>query len=153
MKHFIASEVGQLAFGGRLASVCPEKVLIFLQGDLGTGKTTLVRGFLRQLGHQGAVKSPTYTLIEPYELASGPLYHLDLYRLGDGEELDYLGLRDYLDEQAKILIEWPERAGGWLPTPDLVVGIAHQSEGRGLTLEAGSDVGRLILDNLQELGS
>jgi len=148
--YHIASAEEQMAFGASLAQCCPLKILIFLQGDLGTGKTTLVRGFLRECGHRGSVRSPTYTLVEPYELESGLIYHMDLYRLGDGEELEYLGLRDILHEQARVLIEWPESAGDWLPTPDLLVRIQHQAVGRALTLESGTNEGKLIIDKFQE---
>ncbi len=107
----LSDEFSQEALGARLADVCTVPMLIFLEGDLGAGKTTLARGFLRGLGHRGAVKSPTYTLIEPYEIDGRKVYHLDLYRVADPAELDYLGLREMLAEEAVLLIEWPERAG------------------------------------------
>lgn len=142
MKSFeIKGEARQVALGARLAGVVGAKAMVFLQGDLGAGKTTLVRGFLQARGHKGNVKSPTYTLVEPYLLATGNCYHLDLYRLGDGEELEYLGLREMLDEQAVLLVEWPERAGEWLPQPDLVVSIAHRGDSRLFRIEAGSPAG------------
>lgn len=97
---------------------------VYLEGDLGAGKTTLVRGALRALGHRGPVKSPTYTLIEPYEAGGQRLYHLDLYRLSDPGELEYLGLRELLAEPAWVFIEWPERGRPWLPPADLTVRIA-----------------------------
>ena len=144
----LADAEAQEAWGTHLAAACPANALIFLEGDLGAGKTTLVRGFLRGRGHAGSVRSPTYTLIEPYELATGTVYHLDLYRLGHGEELEYLGLRDLLAETAVLLIEWPERAVGWLPEPDLRVRIRHLPQGRELTVTAGSAAGARILEQL-----
>lgn len=143
-------ETAQQAFGASLARACPQQALIFLDGDLGAGKTTLVRGFLRGRGHEGAVRSPTYTLIEPYELATGAVYHLDLYRLGDPEELEFLGLRDLLAEQAVLLIEWPERGRGWLPEPDLLIRIRHLPAGRALELAARSATGEAILQRLAD---
>ncbi len=138
----------QQAWGAALAAACPGRALVFLEGDLGAGKTTLVRGFLRGRGHTGPVRSPTYTLVEPYELATGSVYHLDLYRLGHGEELEYLGLRDLLAETAVVLIEWPERGDGWLPDPDLRVRIAHCPQGRDLEVQATSAVGAAVLQRL-----
>jgi tRNA threonylcarbamoyladenosine biosynthesis protein TsaE len=138
---FLADAEAQEAWGARLAAACPRRALILLQGDLGAGKTTLVRGFLRARGHHGPVRSPTYTLVEPYDLPSGQVYHLDLYRLGHGEELEYLGLRDLLDEEAVLLIEWPERAAGWLPPADLRIRIRHLPAGRQLELVAESPLG------------
>ena len=94
----------------------PASLIVYLKGDLGAGKTTLVRGFLRGLGYKGTVKSPTYTLIEPYRIAGKSICHLDLYRLADAEELEYLGVRDLLQEETVLLIEWPERGEGVLPS-------------------------------------
>lgn len=124
------------AFGARLAAVLPAGIRIYLQGDLGAGKTTLVRGFLRGLGHQGKVKSPTYTLIEPYELGERRVFHLDLYRLGDPEELEFLGIRDLFAPGVTSLIEWPERGAGVLPPADVLVRIEHLPAGRRLRLAA-----------------
>lgn len=144
---FIEHEADQVALGARLGQLVGREGVIFLEGDLGAGKTTLARGFLQARGHQGKVKSPTYTLIEPYVLASGPCYHLDLYRLLDAEELDYLGLRDILSESAVVLIEWPERAKLLLPEPDLRIQIAHRSssEGRDIQLLSGSSMGAEVV--------
>jgi len=142
------NEDEQVAFGAALAAAVGKRALIFLQGELGAGKTTLVRGFLRARGHQGNVKSPTYTLIEPYELPGGNCYHLDLYRLGDGEELEYLGLREMLDEQAVLLVEWPQRGEGWLPAADLLVDIVYRDGGRRLSVQAGTEAGREMLSKL-----
>jgi tRNA threonylcarbamoyladenosine biosynthesis protein TsaE len=126
----------QLAFGELIGRLLPRRLVVYLEGDLGTGKTTLVRGILRGLGHFGPVRSPTYTLIEPYELPAARVYHLDLYRLSDPEELEYLGLRDLSAEDALLLVEWPERGAGTLPPADLIIRIRYQTEGRHLTLDA-----------------
>jgi tRNA threonylcarbamoyladenosine biosynthesis protein TsaE len=141
----LADAAAQEACGARLAAACPAKALIFLRGDLGAGKTTLVRGLLRARGERGPVRSPTYTLIEPYETVDGRVYHLDLYRLAAGEELEFLGLRDMLDEAAVMLVEWPERGGDWLPQPDLTITIEHLAEGRALTFQAATPVGAAIV--------
>lgn len=140
----------QLAFGAALAEAVGERALIFLEGDLGAGKTTLVRGFLQQRGHRGKVKSPTYTLIEPYELPSGNVYHLDLYRLGDPEELEYLGLREMLQEQSVMLVEWAERGEGWLPAPDLVIELLYHAGGtaRRARIRPFSDEGEKIVSRV-----
>jgi len=142
------SEAEQEAFGGRLAASFDGPLLIFLEGDLGAGKTTLARGFLRGLGHRGAVKSPTYTLIEPYRIGDRRIYHLDLYRVSDAGELEYLGLREMLEEDAVLLIEWAERGEGWLPEPDLRIIIRHRGQGREIELGAVTRAGKVVLSNL-----
>lgn len=141
----VADAEAQERLGALLAADCPRPAVIFLEGDLGAGKTTLARGFLRALGQTGPVRSPTYTLLEPYELAAGPVFHLDLYRLADGEELAYLGLRDLAGDRAILLVEWPERGAGALPAPDLRVRIEHRAAGRRVTLEATSPEARLLV--------
>ena len=134
----------QEALGALLAAHCPRPAVLYLEGDLGAGKTTLARGFLRALGHRGAVRSPTYTLLEPYELAAGSVFHLDLYRLADPEELAYLGLRDLVGERAILIVEWPERGEGGLPPADLRIRIEHRGAGRQVDLEPATPEGRLL---------
>jgi len=136
--------------GGRLARAIldagvSEPFVIALSGDLGAGKTTLVGGLLAALGQEGPVRSPTYTLIEPYRLAGRDVYHCDLYRLRDPEELEDLGLRDLLTGPAVLLVEWPERAGERLPGPDLHLHLEYVDAGRRVALTAGSESGRRVL--------
>ncbi|TCK19058.1 tRNA threonylcarbamoyladenosine biosynthesis protein TsaE [Thiogranum longum] len=131
-------------FGRRLASCQQAGLLVYLYGDLGAGKTTLVRGYLRGLGHQGRVKSPTYTLIEPYQTEHGRVYHLDLYRLSDPDELEWIGLRDLFDGESVCLIEWPQRGEGVLPEPDVDIRLSAEGQGRRLMLEALSPRGEQV---------
>ncbi len=148
------SEQEQERIGEGLSRVVPARCLIYLTGDLGAGKTTLTRGLLRGLGYGGAVKSPTYTLIEPYEIGERRCYHLDLYRLADPDEIEYLGLRDMLEEDAIMLVEWPEQGAGALPEPDLMIHIRYLDQGRELTVSAATEQGVRVLDKLQqELGA
>jgi tRNA threonylcarbamoyladenosine biosynthesis protein TsaE len=135
------------ALGAQLASGFIPGI-VYLYGELGTGKTTLARGLLRGLGYQGKVRSPTYTLVEPYQVAQGTVYHLDLYRLGSAEELEWLGLRDMLEEQALLLVEWPERGVGVLPPADLEIHIDYAGDGRVVTLNAASAAGERLLTML-----
>jgi tRNA threonylcarbamoyladenosine biosynthesis protein TsaE len=149
---YIEDEPAMLALGGRLARAVlmnqSKGCVIYLIGDLGAGKTTLTRGVLRGLGHRGAVKSPTFTLVEPYELGDLNLYHFDLYRLSDPEELEYIGIRDYLAGNAVTIVEWPEKGAGVLPAADLSITICYVDKGREVSFEAVTPHGESIISQL-----
>lgn len=138
-------EATMVALGARLGAAFEPGMVVFLQGDLGMGKTTFCRGFITALGHVGAVKSPTYTLVEPYRLRELDVFHFDLYRLGDPQELEFMGIRDYFGDMSVCLVEWPERGLGALPSADLVINIERAGSGRRLVCSAGTEQGRRIL--------
>ncbi len=127
-------EAATSRFAAELATLVKAPCIIYLQGELGAGKTTLTRGFLRALGHQGPVRSPTFTLIESYEINNQKIFHVDLYRLHSAEEIEFIGLRDYFTEDIIGLIEWPERALDLLPQPDLICEVKIHGTGRVVKL-------------------
>ncbi len=143
----LADETATLALGAELALA--SSALVCLRGVLGAGKTTLVRGALRSLGHSGAVPSPTYTLVERYEVGGRRVQHFDLYRLEDPAELEMLGIRDYFAEPALRLVEWPERARGALPRCDVEVELEVVGERRRAHLSAGTEAGAALLARLR----
>lgn len=147
----LADEAATLRFGALLARVIRPGLVIFLAGDLGAGKTTLTRGILRGLGFDGKVKSPTYTLVEPYTISSLYLYHFDLYRFADPYEWEEAGFRDYFNRDSVCLIEWPEKAAGLLPAPDLLIRLAPSGTGRSVEIAAQSEAGTLCLTTLTEI--
>lgn len=142
------SQEQQERLGAALADCSQASLIVYLKGDLGAGKTTLVRGFLRGLGYTGTVKSPTYTLIEPYRITGRSICHLDLYRLADAGELEYLGVRDLLQEETLLLIEWPERGEGVLPIADLTILISHREHGRNVEISSLTDAGERVIECL-----
>ncbi len=137
------------AVGRRLAPGVQPGMRIYFRGVLGAGKTTLIRGILCGLGHTGAVKSPTYTLVEPYALAGLVVYHFDLYRLTHAEELEHIGIRDYLDGAGVCLVEWPERGEGLLPEPDVDVSISLENGSRMLRFQNHTETGAVLLARLR----
>jgi tRNA threonylcarbamoyladenosine biosynthesis protein TsaE len=152
----LADTAATEALGARLASVLRPGLTVFLEGDLGAGKTTLVRGLLRALGHVGKVKSPTFTLLESYAISSlnFPLYHFDFYRFTDPGEFIEAGLDEYFgqrgDTGGACLVEWPDKADGYLPVPDLRIELAIVGDARGARLSACSDGGRSCLKRVRD---
>jgi tRNA threonylcarbamoyladenosine biosynthesis protein TsaE len=132
--HWLADEAATLAAGAALAERlgAAPSALVCLHGELGAGKTTLVRGMLRGLGHAGSVKSPTYTILEPYEISNCVVYHFDFYRILDPQELDFIGLDELLEQTALKLVEWPEQAAERLPPADMDVYLSVEGTGRRL---------------------
>jgi len=141
----LKNEQQTLKFGRQFGQGLTKGSVIYLEGDLGSGKTTFVRGVLWGLGYTGTVKSPTYTIVESYHLEAFDLYHFDLYRLADPEELEYLGIRDYFIENSVVLVEWPDKGRGVLPEPDVVILLKYLVDGRKLTIRSHTAKGERLL--------
>ena len=149
LSHLVNSESEMLELGKYLGEAVTPGSLIFLEGELGAGKTTLARGFLRGLGYTRHVKSPTYTIVECYDEGRMPVYHFDLYRLGSPQDHDSVGFRDYLDDCSLFLLEWPECGEGFLPTPDTVISISSNFSSRKLSFSAFSHTGKALITRAQ----
>lgn len=164
LQESLADEAATLAFGQRLARACFKDTdarvserqpgvpvigaMIYLQGELGAGKTTLTRGIMRGFGYQGAVKSPTYTLVEPYEFTQCRIYHFDLYRLADPGEVEYLGTEDYFANNNLCIVEWPEKGANAIPAADLLIKLNSEGTGRRVSCQSLSEKGQLIAKRL-----
>lgn len=142
----MADESQQVALAREVAQHLSSSFVMLLKGDLGAGKTTFARGFIQASGFHGVVKSPTYTLVEPYPISKNRMcYHFDLYRLADPEELEFTGARDYFNENDVCLVEWPEKAEGFLPPADWICEFSYLNKGRKLTILAQSDKGKELM--------
>ncbi len=146
-RFWLVDEQATVDLGRRLARPLRRGGIVYLEGTLGAGKTTLTRGLLQALGHSGPVKSPTYTLVEPYQMPELQAFHFDLYRLGDPEELEYMGIRDYFSEQNLCIVEWPAKGLGLLPEADLVLELAVVRGGRAATVRASTPRGAGMLSS------
>lgn len=148
---YLPDEAATQALGAALAHTAPAAGWMALHGDLGAGKTTLVRAFLRALGYAGRVVSPTYTLVERYEIGARRIAHYDLYRLNDPEELEWMGAREDFGGDTLCLVEWPERGAGMLPPPDLAIHLLHEGDSRRAELQAQSIVGDVWLNEVKNM--
>jgi len=146
----LATEDDTEALGRTIADIISAPVTIYLQGDLGVGKTRLSRAILHGLGHSGTVKSPTYTIVEPYELEKTTLYHFDLYRLADPSELDFMGIRDYFTNSTIALIEWPNNGQGYVNDADLIIKLSYDGSGRQCEITAKTDIGQNLTEQLKQ---
>lgn len=144
----LADEAATTALAARLAQVLDEGLVIYLHGDLGAGKTSFARALLGTLGVGERIKSPTYSLVESYRAQGRPAWHLDLYRIADPGELEWLGLDALSDPSALVLVEWPERGAGALPPADLVVHLAYAGSGRTAAMEPRTERGARAVSRL-----
>lgn len=144
----LANEEETLALAKKFSQVLQAPLVVYLEGELGAGKTAFCRGVIQAMGHSGAVKSPTYTLVEPYQLQGWRIHHFDLYRLADPEELEYMGIRDYFSEDTLNFIEWPDKGYGWLLGADIEIRIEYAGTGRKLTFSALTEAGQKIIKTL-----
>jgi len=150
-EHFqfeLASLDATTRLGGQLAPLLRVGGVVYLYGDLGAGKTSLARAVLEALGYRGRVKSPTYTLVETYELDVLTVYHMDLYRLSDPEELEYLGVREMMKPSVLSLIEWPGHGLSYIASPDLIINLEYSDQGRCVQLSGKTIHGQSILSEI-----
>ena len=146
----LPDEAATLVFGAQLSQALAPGLTLYLDGELGAGKTTLVRGVLRGLGYAGKVKSPTYTLVELYTVSSLYLYHFDFYRFADPRELMDAGFREHFNPDTVCFVEWPEKAGEFLPTPDVRIALSVVGDGRSLQIKAETEAGKKCLARLEK---
>lgn len=144
----LPDEQSMEAFGAELARTLPEGVVVYLEGELGAGKTTSIRGLIRALGYSQSVKSPTYSLVESYAFGARKIHHFDLYRLADPEELAYMGIDEYFDGKTSCFIEWAQKGENYLPPSDLKIYYAHQGKGRRVQLVSETPLGEVWLKRL-----
>ncbi|SET18998.1 tRNA (adenosine(37)-N6)-threonylcarbamoyltransferase complex ATPase subunit type 1 TsaE [Thalassotalea agarivorans] len=152
LHRLLQDEQDTVALGRKMADAVKhfdQGFVAYLNGDLGAGKTTMTRGFVQGMGHEGHVKSPTYTLVEPYDLGQWQVYHFDLYRLADPEELEFMGIRDYFSENSCCFIEWPEKGEGILANADVTINIAYEDTKRSVEIIAQTTRGENLVDYLK----
>lgn len=146
VERFLSDEKALLDLAGDMAITLKPGIVFYLTGDLGVGKTVFARGLINGLGYEGLVKSPTYSIVEPYQIDEVLIcYHFDLYRLSEPEELEFTGSRDYFNDQSVCLVEWPEKATGFIPSADIICKLEYHKTGRKITISNGSDRGKLLM--------